>query len=700
MRTGLIILTTLLLMAGGWGLLSAQNNVLDELPENLVPSDLDNRFYLDEVERETLERIPNDEPRFFEKENRSLSVTAKRNLGEGQFHEFETGFSDDFEAKIMQAGLEEDRQGGFSKIQQISSKDDNPFFKNAEVEAGTTSETDSNTETELSFPQFPAFNLEPQNPEEELEELAEQEEQAESTGNPFAIESETKSPAFQPEVESTDSQMPVFSLTPQATKTNNAPSTGASNNFSAGRFEPAPWSELTVKGPVTPSVAARWVNKGVLNVGQPTECELQVRNISATPVHDFLIDTVLPSHVELISSAPEVSLNEGQLTWQVDHLKADEQLSFKVVFIPHQRGPLMAEAHIRFSSMTAAAFHVEEPMLKLALEGAQKVMIGESATQVISIMNPGTGVAQNVVIHAEIPEGLEHAQGKNVALPVGSLNPGEKRRIRLPLVCIAGGTQELKVSAVAESGLTEVATTSVDVVAPELALLAEGPRLRFVGRTATYRLTVNNIGSAESSNVRLLHKVPEGFDFVQADKGGKFNADSRVVQWFVGRLEPGQTTEVQVQLEATALGAGIQRFAAVSDQATRTEATVETDVDGTPSLVLEILDLDDPVEVGRETAYEIRVRNVGSKAAQQVEVKCDLPEGIAFKAARGPSAHKQADNTIFFRPLPQLPAGETAIFRVHVVGNLAGKQNVSVELKSRDDEEPLVYQEQTRYYQD
>ncbi|QDU81488.1 Large cysteine-rich periplasmic protein OmcB precursor [Polystyrenella longa] len=757
MRNGLMILTTLLLLMGGWGLLSAQSTSLDEFPDHLVPSDLDNKFFLDEVGDAALEsERPGKDLRLPSSSQEKMLGVSGRNLGAGKFSGFESeferqpvlsaqsdsgfdrssmktqsrqsqsfdsdtfagpsigvnvessfsrsssnrktafsGFGDEPKSMISQAGFEEQASPGGSMIQQVNSQEQNPFLKKAQQDntkkvSATAPVKPEASAAELSFPSFPDFELDAKEDAEELEEADE------TSVTEFQIQPEVKTSAPSPSTS-------MLNLVPQSEDTetfDQVPSSFSAPGLTGASFAPAPWSKLTIKGPITPSVATRWINKGVLNVGQPAECELQVRNISATSVHNFLIDTVLPPHVELVSVQPETPMTNGQLSWEIDHLKGDEELSFKIKFIPRQRGPLMAEAHVRFSAMTAAAFHVEEPMLKLALEGPERVMVGEAATQIITVANPGTGVAQNVMIHAEVPDGLEHAQGKKVALPVGSLNPGEKRRVRLPLVCVAGGTQKLQISAVAESGLTEVATTSVDVIAPELALLAEGPRLRYVGRTATYRLTVNNIGSAESSNVRLLHRVPTGFNFVQADKGGKFNETTRVVQWFVGRLDQGQTTVVQVQLEATELGKGVQQFAAVSDQATRTEAVVETAVDGTPSLALEILDLDDPVEIGRETAYEIRVRNVGSKAAQQVELNCELPGGVAFKSARGPSAHKEANGVVLFKPLATLPAGETAIFRVHVVGSLAGKHNMSVELKSLDDDEPLVYQEQTQFYQD
>ena len=68
----------------------------------------------------------------------------------------------------------------------------------------------------------------------------------------------------------------------------------------------------------------------------------------------------------------------------------------------------------------------------------------------------------------------------------------------------------------------------------------------------------------------------------------------------------GRHVDVQGVLSRRSLGGVGRRGAA--------ETTLDTKVDGVASLTMEIVDLDDPVEVGVETAYEIRVKNGGSKS--------------------------------------------------------------------------------------
>ena len=49
-------------------------------------------------------------------------------------------------------------------------------------------------------------------------------------------------------------------------------------------------------------------------------------------------------------------------------------------------------------------------------------------------------------------------------------------------------------------------------------------------------------------------------------------------------------------------------------QRLRGQGELVTRIEGLPALLMELVDTDDPVEVGRETSYEIRVTNTGTKA--------------------------------------------------------------------------------------
>jgi uncharacterized repeat protein (TIGR01451 family) len=238
------------------------------------------------------------------------------------------------------------------------------------------------------------------------------------------------------------------------------------------------------------------------------------------------------------------------------------------------------------------------------------------------------------------------------------------------------------------------------VIAPSLSLTASGPGLRYLGRTANYLVTVTNDGAAPTNNVRVIHKLPNGFEFVEADHGGKFDRSSQTVTWFLGRLGAGESLALNAKLSANALGDFVHQLVATSEHGANADAQVATRVDGTASLVLEIVDLDDPVEIARETAWEVRVRNDGSKAAENVSLVCELPRGVDFVTAKGASDFVTESGTVLFRPLPQLPPGKTALYRVHVRGVTPGNHRFRAKLASDSIQEPLTFEELTKFYQD
>ena len=187
----------------------------------------------------------------------------------------------------------------------------------------------------------------------------------------------------------------------------------------------------------------------------------------------------------------------------------------------------------------------------------------------------------------------------------------------LSLAAIRGGEQIVQIEAKADASLRQVATASVNVVAPSVKVAIDGPRLRYLGRGATYTLTVRNDGTVSTNNVRVMHKVPVGFKFVSAQNGGKFDPATNNISWFVGRVGPGQSSKLSVRLLANQLGKHVHHVQVASEHGALATAQMKTAIEGTASLILKIVELDDPVEVGRETAYEVRITNKGSKAGQQ-----------------------------------------------------------------------------------
>jgi uncharacterized repeat protein (TIGR01451 family) len=449
-----------------------------------------------------------------------------------------------------------------------------------------------------------------------------------------------------------------------------------------------------------PTVCARWVKKSAIVVGQECQCDLVVQNSGKSSARDVMVDAYFPVTVRLTHAEPMPADNTDHVTWSFPALGPSEERTIHIKLVPSRRGELSTTAVVRFASAATNTFSVEEPLLALTLRGPKELMVGDPATQTITVNNPGTGVAHNVAIEAHLTKGLEAPRGEQLVIQVGSLNPGESRVVRLPLIALAGGEQEIQIHAWAGNDLHRELSGKIRVVAPSIKVAVEGPNFRYVGRKAHYAATVTNDGGAPLSNIRVTHVVPEGFRFVRADHNGEWDESTRTVTWNVEHLDVHQSSLVKVELLSTQIGKCVHAIAAVAEQGARSELKVETVVDGVASLAVEILKQSDPVEVGVETGFEIHVRNDGSKAAENVAIACDVPGVLEVVRTEGATSVADTIGQLTFRPLPRLEPGKAAIYRVHVRARSEGSHRFGVRLTADSIKDPLTYTELTKFYKE
>ena len=264
----------------------------------------------------------------------------------------------------------------------------------------------------------------------------------------------------------------------------------------------------------------QWVKKSPLSVGQECACDLVIKNAGKVAAKELSVDAYFPATVRLTHSEPMPADNQDHVTWSIPTLGAGEERVVHITLVPSKRGELATSALVRFSAQASNVFVVEEPLLNLSVRGPKELMVGDPATQSITITNPGTGIAHNVTIEARITKGLEHPHGERLTVQIGSLNPGETRLVRLPLVAVAGGPQTLAIHASAAGDLHRELTTKITVVAPSVKVTAEGPSFRYVGCKAAYLITVANDG-APSNNVHVTHALAGGLPVRQCRQRGR-----------------------------------------------------------------------------------------------------------------------------------------------------------------------------------
>lgn len=449
-----------------------------------------------------------------------------------------------------------------------------------------------------------------------------------------------------------------------------------------------------------PSVSLEWIGPASLRLGQPANYQLVVKNTSGAPVHGVVIRNRVPGGVAIKAAEPRAGGEGAVMQWELGTLQAGQERRIQLQLVPEKKGDLDCQATVTFTGSSTARLKVREPKLALKATLPDKVMVGEPATVTLVISNPGDGPVEGVKVKTALPEGLEHARGKNVEFELGTLAPNENRSVQLVCTTTAGGAQKCEAVASADGGLTARDAAQVEVMLPKLDVSVNGPKLRYLDRQATYVLQVTNTGSAPVQNVTISDLLPPGFKFVSATAGGRHDLASKSVTWYVGDLTPGQAREVSLTAMASQAGEQKHKVTAAAARGLKSEAEVVTRVEGLSALLMELVDLDDPLEVGAETSYEIRVTNTGSKTETNLQLVCTLPDKMEFRGAKSGAGTKYRvqGKEVIFDPLPKLAPRADVVFRVMVRGAAPGDLRFRARITADGLSDPVLKEESTKVY--
>jgi uncharacterized repeat protein (TIGR01451 family) len=368
--------------------------------------------------------------------------------------------------------------------------------------------------------------------------------------------------------------------------------------------------------------------------------------------------------------------------------------------MPKQEVEIGSVAQVTFAASASARTISTRPLLKVEHVAPAKVLIGETLKLQVTITNPGTGVATGVVMQEDVPEGLAHSAGKQIEHEVGALRPGETRTYELPLEAVKAGVMTNTVVVRGDASLVASHSVEIEVVAPQLEIAMNGPKVRYLDRQATYKVSITNPGTATARDVEIVAYLPKGMKFVSTDHEGQYDPQHHAVYWSLEELPASQSGEarlVAVPIEPGEHKLRVEGHAQLG-LTTTDEETVQ--VEAISQLVFEIVDENDPIEVGAETVYQVRVTNEGSKAATNVQVAAGLPPELRPQAADGATRGTIEGQTVIFEALGKLAPQAQATFKIQAAGLKTGDYTIRVQVTSDDQPTPVTKEEVTRVYAD
>ncbi len=240
----------------------------------------------------------------------------------------------------------------------------------------------------------------------------------------------------------------------------------------------------------------------------------------------------------------------------------------------------------------------------------------------------------------------------------------------------------------------------LDDLGPEpryaLALACESPAEASLGRPVEVCLVASNGGNRPERSLRLLLPIPEGAALTGTTGGGQV-ADGQVA-WEIPVLEAGATQRVCAVFEGQRPGMLVFRPVVAGARAAAAASLCPTKVFGISGILLEVVDLEDPIEVGSEVTYEIRVTNQGTAPGINLRVSCLLSEHQEFVSASGATPVNVEGREVTMRVLPSLAAQAQAVWQVVV--RAAGKEDARFKVALTGDQydRPIMEDEATNQY--
>jgi uncharacterized repeat protein (TIGR01451 family) len=438
-----------------------------------------------------------------------------------------------------------------------------------------------------------------------------------------------------------------------------------------------------------------------IQVGKSAKFTVRVRNVGQVPTHGVVLSDRVPHGTQFLEAAPVASpAPDGTIRWELGTMQPGDEATITMDLMPQAEGEIGSVAQLTFHAQAAVRTIATRPQLTVEHSGPAKVLVGDDVPFQITISNPGSGIATGVIVEVDVPEQLAHEGGREIMSDRFDLRPNETRKLDLVLRAAQPGMVQNTVRAVADANLTAEHRTQLEVVAPKLQVSVSGPARKYLQRQAVYQISVSNPGTAPAHNIDVVAYLPQGLKFMSTEKNGRYDQQKHAVSWNLEELPPGESGVVQ--LSAVPIEAGDQKLHVEGRAELDLAATFDhtTIVEALAQIVFTITDESDPIEVGAETAYEIRVTNQGGKIATNVQLTALIPPGLQAIKVDGATRHRAEGDKILMEPVAQLRPGEELTYRIIVQGRQAGDHVMKVQISSDDSTTAVTKEEITKVYAD
>ncbi|HMP82581.1 MAG TPA: hypothetical protein PKA41_07725 [Verrucomicrobiota bacterium] len=379
----------------------------------------------------------------------------------------------------------------------------------------------------------------------------------------------------------------------------------------APKAEPAPAPKTSCSDPTWGLIRMTKVMPAEAALGGEFTAELNLSAVGCAG--NVVVRDTVPAGASYVRSEPSASVEGGELVWKLGNMDAGQSKKITVVFRADKEGNLLNCAVVSADPRVCAGTFVGKATLVIEKTGPETATLGSDVTYKVVVKNTGTAVAKDVVLTDPVPEGMG---GTAFTVPIGDLAPGQSRPVDVTFKANKRG----KVCNVATATSSNAGKVSDDacttILQPGLKIEKMGTKEQILGRNADYQIVVSNTGDTALTDVRVTDTAPAATSIVAAPDA---QVSGNTATWAIAEIKPGEKKSLAVKLTSKTEGTHCNKVS-VAAGALSDSAEACTVWKGIGAVLLEVVDDPDPIQVGENTTYTIRITNQGFADLTNIKV--------------------------------------------------------------------------------
>lgn len=373
-----------------------------------------------------------------------------------------------------------------------------------------------------------------------------------------------------------------------------------------------------------------------------------------------------------------------------------------------------------------------------------------------TLKNGGSGDVGPIKVTDSLGEGLATIDGSSeLNFNIDGLSAGDSRKFVARVY--AQRTGDFSSRAIAKATDSDLKSrsqqTTTRVISADLAASVEGPGRLYGDKLARFHAEITNTGNVAAEAVRVMVLWPTKANLIdmgnasmsrksgnnnpprmngkrngptvavikssdpgKSDSKNK-NSDKASMEMseeilVIDRLEAGQTASFDYAIRPGSLSELptkiIATYVCSVDQAegeakaiARAEsiAMARVNIVRLPAMQLMVIDDEDPVMKGDQVVYTVRVWNEGDAPDRNVKLTAELPNGLEFVSADGPTTNSHDGSKITFEPIKTMQPGDRADYKVTAKSTGKGSVIFEVNLTSEKLPAEVTSEEPTRLFE-